>query len=423
MSNQQIETRIRNLFYFLFGIIFTFLFILTSTYLEVLQVESDKQKEQIKKFLVEAVVVREKLFFEEFMTKNYNSISSRTNKLLTDLNIKNHELVIFDGANCMFGDEKSCSIVEQINTKERSNVVSSYEILGKVYISYPIHAWGEYLGMMTMIIPLNEIIYQKNIFDQLFFYIVPFLVLLLITFIIYGFTEKNIINPTLKRIIEAEKQEARRSLVKQFAHDIQSPILALEAVLENADDFTTESKELISAALGRITEISSDLLVEERLCTFQREDHGSSLIKSLVDDKKLEYKDKFIEFEEFYNEEFSNITIYGHGLYRVLSNLINNSIESSGNKKLRINISAIVDKQEVKFSIRDNGVGISEEMIPLILQGGFTSKVHGNGLGVSGAKRWVEKNNGLLEINSSLGVGTEVNFILPFDNKEIFKLC
>jgi two-component system C4-dicarboxylate transport sensor histidine kinase DctB len=65
--------------------------------------------------------------------------------------------------------------------------------------------------------------------------------------------------------------------------------------------------------------------------------------------------------------------------------------------------------------VRDNGPGVSPEVLPELTSPDYTTKAegNGNGLGLAILKRLVDSYGGELEIRSALRVGTEVKTLLP----------
>jgi signal transduction histidine kinase len=423
MSREQIELRIRSLFIFLFGVIFVFLFILTSSFLKLQDQSSSIHKDQVTKFLVDGLSMREKYLFEEFMTKNYYALAMRLNNLLTDFKINKHEVVIFEAGNCMIGSINSCQKIAQLKNSLSENKVTSKEFLGKLFVLFPVVAWGERVGEVAIVIPLEEISVTRNFFEQFCYYILPFIFLVFITFFLYRFIESNLIKPTITKIIESEKNEAQKLLMRQFAHDIQSPISAIEVAIEHTKDLPFESRELLSVALSRITSISKDLLEKEqsknRTCSLS----VKSLVDQIIREKSLEYSSLNIIFSFIPEENLGEVFVSNHNLYRVLSNLINNSIEASkDNSVIEINILAFYRNKSLQLSVKDNGKGVEGKNIPSILRGEFSSKINGFGLGISGAKKWIDKNNGVLQMSSVLNKGTTIDLMLPVNDNLICDL-
>ncbi len=105
-------------------------------------------------------------------------------------------------------------------------------------------------------------------------------------------------------------------------------------------------------------------------------------------------------------------------LAQILGNLLNNACKytSSGG---RISLTAERDGGEVVVSVRDNGIGISPEMLPRIFDM-FTQvdrsleRTHGGlGIGLTLVKQLVELHHGRVEAFSEQGRGTEIRVRLP----------
>jgi PAS domain S-box-containing protein len=105
-------------------------------------------------------------------------------------------------------------------------------------------------------------------------------------------------------------------------------------------------------------------------------------------------------------------------LNQVFLNLLVNAmqaIESTHRVDGRIDISAVVDSDEVSVAVVDNGCGISEEVLPQIFDPFFTTKGvgDGTGLGLTITSGMVQDYGGRLQVESVLGEGTCFRVILP----------
>jgi signal transduction histidine kinase len=105
-------------------------------------------------------------------------------------------------------------------------------------------------------------------------------------------------------------------------------------------------------------------------------------------------------------------------LKQVFVNLIGNAIKFTSAAG-QVRISAEIDRDALRICIRDTGIGMCAEDIPLVLQPFYRvnsvldSKHQGAGLGLPFAKSVVELHGGTLAIESELGVGTTVTVTLP----------
>ena len=70
-------------------------------------------------------------------------------------------------------------------------------------------------------------------------------------------------------------------------------------------------------------------------------------------------------------------------------------------------------ERAVEISIADTGCGIAAENLPRVLEPFFTTKPHGNGLGLSICRSILWEVDGTLTIRSEPGNGTRVRVLVP----------
>lgn len=71
------------------------------------------------------------------------------------------------------------------------------------------------------------------------------------------------------------------------------------------------------------------------------------------------------------------------------------------------------ERDYVKLSIKDEGIGISEDIISKIFDPYFTTKKEGSGLGLAISYNIIKKHDGYINVDSIEGVGTTFNIYLP----------
>jgi signal transduction histidine kinase/CheY-like chemotaxis protein len=120
-------------------------------------------------------------------------------------------------------------------------------------------------------------------------------------------------------------------------------------------------------------------------------------------------------------------------ILQVFQNLILNSLQAMPppphNARLQLRaadvhlvegqIVSLPSGEYVEFEVRDNGSGISPEILERIWDPFFTTKKHGTGLGLSTAMSIVRKLGGEIGLQSNVGVGTVFSVFLPIADQPV----
>jgi len=124
------------------------------------------------------------------------------------------------------------------------------------------------------------------------------------------------------------------------------------------------------------------------------------------------------------SEEESNLVVFGdrNMIDTAIRNLLNNAVKFTqpGGK---ITIRTEKNKNFVQTSIIDTGIGISKEdqlklfRIDIKTKSIGSSKEKGSGLGLILCKELIEKNGGIIKIESELGKGSSFIFTIPFEEE------
>ncbi|MFN3453937.1 MAG: sensor histidine kinase [Pseudobdellovibrio sp.] len=232
------------------------------------------------------------------------------------------------------------------------------------------------------------------------------------------------------------------NIAQQVAHDIRSPLSALSMVTATLKDIPEEKRIIIRNATQRINDIANDLLSKGKPNASHDISKETSqilmtepaqkltvqflpvLVDLLVSEKRMQYMMRSdLEISTELNEGFGAFALVDdRELKRVMSNLINNSVESFANlseqkNKIIIEVRKLNSKQ-VAISIKDNGQGIPEEVLSKLgheqlSHGKENLKDSGSGLGLYHAKKVIERLQGEFKIESTLNEGTTVSLILP----------
>ncbi|MCB9061222.1 MAG: HAMP domain-containing histidine kinase [Halobacteriovoraceae bacterium] len=239
------------------------------------------------------------------------------------------------------------------------------------------------------------------------------------------------INNVNKKLKEKEKQIAVAKLTSQLAHDIRSPLAALDMAAKNISDGSGFNEIVFNSAINRIRDLANELLYNNRKESMQDDKNKvekvsiCSMASTIVSEKRVEFSrldNVDIHFNISKNGHNSFSKINRNQLSRVLSNLINNSIEARKRNGINVEVSVSSNDLNIYLIIKDNGKGIPFENLEKIFERGKSiGKKNGNGLGLSHAKETVEKFGGELSLYSNIQLGTTITIVLPkSDSPETF---
>lgn len=221
-----------------------------------------------------------------------------------------------------------------------------------------------------------------------------------------------------KKLQELAKEKELKLALFKLTHEIKNPIAVCKGYLEMLDINKKEKLKkylpIIKDKINRTLLVINDFSDYGKLKIELEEVDLVMLLEDIEDTLKplLEENKAVIKFSMKLEELYINLDY--NRMKQVLINVIKNSIEASAkNKKLIIKVSIKKLKDEVKISIEDNGVGMTEETLSKISKIFYTTKQNGTGLGVALSKEIVEQHHGSMIYKSELGKGTKVNIFLP----------
>lgn len=229
---------------------------------------------------------------------------------------------------------------------------------------------------------------------------------------------------------EALRLENERKLIvynisRQVSHDIRSPLSALNMALTSIKGVDEDRRMLIINAVQRINDIANELLLKTKTAendnhsfyeikNTQKNENISLILEQIISEKCIQYSDKMnvnIRADDL-RAELGFVDINASDLKRILSNLINNSVESFRDNTGEVIVSVRTYPQVVQIIVSDNGCGISLDKLNRLGEKGFTFSKHGNGLGIYHAKKTIEDAGGKFDIISKVNVGTTVTITL-----------
>jgi signal transduction histidine kinase len=224
--------------------------------------------------------------------------------------------------------------------------------------------------------------------------------------------------------IKADENAAKLGkIAAQLAHDVRSPVSAIDMIVKNLTTIPENYKTILNNATQRISDIANNFLSQ-----YKNPDSSTKavamqyipdILESMVSEKRMQYIDRNIKLTLSIDDNAQNsFSIISHADFkRLLSNLINNAIEAITHSGF-VNIHLTKLNTFLKIDITDNGCGIEPELLPAIKSGGISlGKKNGNGLGLSHAIQMMEEWGGKLDINSNINAGTTISISLPLADR------
>lgn len=231
---------------------------------------------------------------------------------------------------------------------------------------------------------------------------------------------------------EINPEEATLDVARKAAHDIRSPLSALKMLERHSDWNQADIRHLIKIAVGRISDITNDLLKHNSDRGIQGQSRASCFevnqaVSHIMNEKQVQFSTA--EVCLIFIPLNTQVWVAGDQsfLQRALSNFINNAVDAKKNQCVNITLS--IEKQDGKIAVKvsDDGVGMSELVLKKLgrecFSEGHSKQLTGSGfgLGVQGSVEMLKKLNAETVYDSILGQGTTVSIFLP-EIKEPYSL-
>lgn len=217
-----------------------------------------------------------------------------------------------------------------------------------------------------------------------------------------------------------QKEEAWREMAKQVAHEVKNPLTPMRLMIQNFERKFDPQDPNIKEKLSKMTSSIIDQidLIAKVATAFSQfsqlpKKHNEILnLNKEISQILTIFNDNNIHLHS--NKENIMINMDKIYLSRIITNLITNAQQAAKEETAStINVYIEQYQKRITISIEDNGIGISEKILPKIFEPNFTSKSSGMGLGLTMVKKMIEDYHGEIIVHSEEGKGTTFTITLP----------
>ena len=220
--------------------------------------------------------------------------------------------------------------------------------------------------------------------------------------------------------------------VSAVSHEIKTPLSSIKgyaSMLKNQDISKDEKLKYINKILiatDNLSNLTNNILNISKI-------ENTALIKNKNFSLDEQLRECILLLENKWSEKNLNLVINIEPInifsnkelcQSVFVNILENAIKfTPTNKNIKINLFKICKNSSdyAVFEVHDSGVGISQKNLTRIFdkffQADSSRMTEGNGLGLALVKKIMDRLNGIIEVESSLGIGSCFKVYFPLNKK------
>ena len=231
--------------------------------------------------------------------------------------------------------------------------------------------------------------------------------------------EKNLslLQHTQSRLVQSERLTVVGQLTASIGHELRNPLSRIKTAASLLkSEFGREGGEvqdLLNIVENEV--VVSDKIIND-LLDFSKDRksnsapvHINEIITSSLERTRLSAN---VSVQTELGKDLPMVLADSGQLQQILVNLILNGSQAMVNGGI-LKIWSHASGSHISVHISDTGTGIKPSDIPRVFEPLYTTRAKGIGLGMSVVKMLVERNNGTIQIESQLDMGTTVTLTFP----------
>ena len=231
--------------------------------------------------------------------------------------------------------------------------------------------------------------------------------------------------------IEAQSaNKAKSAFLANMSHEIRTPINVMlgmnEMILrESESEEIRQYAKSIERSGSYLISLINNILDISRIESGKMEiEEGKYELRQLLDEVMLiaekQAEQKSLKMNLIFDKTLPAYLI-GDVIHikQILLNLINNAVKYTKEGQIDIKVSKNEEETKLIFEVKDTGIGIKEENLPVLFDAFMrvdskkNKKIKGTGLGLAIAKQLVEQMGGMIWVESVYGKGSSFFVQLP----------
>ena len=231
--------------------------------------------------------------------------------------------------------------------------------------------------------------------------------------------------------IEAQSaNKAKSAFLANMSHEIRTPINVMlgmnEMILrESESEEIRQYAKSIERSGGYLISLINNILDISRIESGKMEiEEGKYELRQLLDEVMLiaekQAEQKSLKMNLIFDKTLPAYLI-GDVIHikQILLNLINNAVKYTKEGQIDIKVSKNEEETKLIFEVKDTGIGIKEENLPVLFDAFMrvdskkNKKIKGTGLGLAIAKQLAEQMDGMIWVESVYGKGSSFFVQLP----------
>lgn len=233
-----------------------------------------------------------------------------------------------------------------------------------------------------------------------------------------------------------ESERLKNSFLNTLSHEIRTPfniILGYSSILKESlyNKVSQEDQNLINNLNDGSERLFKSLT---QMLEFAQIEAGKfntkieslnliNILKSILDKYNDEISSNNLELKKIYSSHSIMVDADSTCLTNAINIIIENAVKYTKQGYIEIETSELINKNLALCKIKDTGIGISQDYINNLFAP-FSQEdlsigrpYEGNGLGLALAKKYIEKIDGSILVDTIKGVGTTFTIAIPLSKK------